>query len=67
MSEDTRSTFNPHGYPTADWLAADPARRLAEKIQTYWAIRGQTVHATVKQERGGYVIRSDMRDGKPKP
>ena len=67
MNAPVRDTnWNSTGYPTADWLAVDPARRLAQKIETYWAVRGQRVRTTVDREFGGYVIRSDMVDGFPR-
>lgn len=60
-----------HELPETDWMTADNARRLAKRIETYWAVRGQHVYTTVTREStsngaGIYVIRSDMVDGYPR-
>lgn len=53
-----------------NWMTADNARKLAQKIATYWAVRGQTVQTFVEPidggMGGGYVIRSDMLNGMPR-
>jgi hypothetical protein len=59
-------SFSPYGYPTRDWLAENPAQELAKIIERYWAVRGHRVNVRVDREFGGWVIRSDMRDGLPR-
>lgn len=61
-----------HTLTETNWLTADNARKLAQRIETYWAIRGETVHTTVERESTAgngpaiYVIRSDMLNGLPR-
>lgn len=59
-----------HELTETDWMKADNARKLAQRIATYWAVRGQTVQTYVEPIGGGlgggYVIRSDMVNALPR-
>ena len=57
---------------TGDWCDETGARKLAERIEAYWAQRGEKVTIslvpgpfTPAMRSGRMDIRSNMRDGRP--
>lgn len=55
-----------------DYLTANGARALAQKIETYWALKGARVKTRVEplrevrdREHTAHVVRSDMVNGEP--
>lgn len=66
-------SHNANGLPSKDWCTTEGAAELAERIRSYWAIRGRTVDVRTASMRdlgdlylqGVMCLRSNMVGGLP--